>query len=207
MKNSDVGVGYLPLSESNEKTAGPASMASTAAGPINSALPMSDIVAIPATLEPPEPAPPGDLATTKPSRITAKEAESAAKALGLSVVKVRRLSASRELGTFISQLGAVKIGRTMLAMTAEQLTDTIEQCDKLLADGELDPELRASVITTKKELLSQYIQVANSLIKSATVDASDGADAAIPNLPFLPGQVVIPATNAQVNIAMGPKTP
>lgn len=143
---------------------------------------------------------------TRPSAISNKQAETAAKALGFSVVKVKRLAASKDLGTYISQLGVVKIGRTMLAFTAEQLQDTIEQCNKFLADDS-DPELRAQVIQTKKELLGQYITVANSMIKSAQVDASDGADAAIPSTPFLPGQIVIPAQNAQLNIGLGLKSP
>lgn len=129
-----------------------------------------------------------------------RQAKAAAKALGLSVVKIARLGASKELGAFISQLGVVKIGRTMLATTAEQLQETIVQCDKFLESDDTDPELRAQVIQTKKELLGQYITVANSMIKSAQVDASDGADAALPTLPFMPGAVVVPAHQAQVNI-------
>lgn len=141
----------------------------------------------------------------RPSAISKRQAEAAARALGLSVVKIKRLAASKELGAWVSQLGVVKIGRTMLAMTADQLQETIAQCDKFLAEEGTDPELRAQVIQTKKELLGQYITVANSMIKSAQVDASDGADASLSAMPFMPGQIVIPATNAQVNLGLGPK--
>lgn len=142
--------------------------------------------------------PVGILKASKKRLMTQEEAEAAAKRAGFTIVKARKLAGQKELGEFITQQGVVKIGRSMLAFSAENLANSIEQCDELLEKLE-DPESRASLMQTKQHLQQSYIKVAESLIKSAEVDASDGADAGVLANSFAPRQSVVPAVAVQIN--------
>lgn len=146
----------------------------------------------------------GQMPAVQTVQVTRKDAVRAAKNLGLSVISVRRLEASRTLGSFIGKAGVIKIGRSMLAFAADHLHESILQCRKCLTDPNLDPEQKIKLIESEKELLDRYVAVGRSMIGSAKVDASDGAEASIPTVTFAPGQKITPVQNMQVNLNQSP---
>jgi len=140
------------------------------------------------------------------SKMTSREAVAAAKKAGMQIVSVKKLEGCRDLGRYASEIGVVKVGRAYLLYTAEHLRQAIDQCDVVSAKLK-EPEAQANLLGVKDHFLEKLLDAANSMIKSAHVDASDGAHAAIPVGSFPIRQASVPANAVQVNIGVQAANP
>ena len=131
----------------------------------------------------------------------------------------RHLSASAVVGAGIKKLGAVKIGRSRLMISDEQMDRTFQWCEQLLAnkpvtnsEGDVviyegdEPDSEGS-FENKIEVLKVMAQIsrarsanATRLIESAKVDMSDGSKPSGIAASFIPGQKVVPNAAVQINI-------
>jgi hypothetical protein len=131
----------------------------------------------------------------------------------------KHLAASAVVGAGIKKLGAVKIGRSRLMLSDEQMDRTFQWCEQLLAnrpvtnsDGDVciyegdEPDTEGK-FENKLEVLKVMAQIsrarsanANKLIESAKVDMSDGSKPSGISASFMPGQKVVPNAAVQINI-------
>jgi hypothetical protein len=136
--------------------------------------------------------------------ISVSEAAKAAKRAGFSILKADKLVHQAVFGQFVEQVGAIHLGRGVLAVAAERISSGLDSCEDLIATVE-DPEVQAQLLKTKHDLLKTYIEAANSLIKSAQIGAETAAAEAQTIPGFLPRTAAVPAQAAQVNILINGK--
>lgn len=142
----------------------------------------------------------------KPKRISEKAVKNALKKAGMPAIEPAMIRAAAIVGAFVKQEGAIKTARANLVFTEDQLKRGVIQCDEAIA-CEVDPKRKALLIRVKLDFIHELNRHAEIMMKSAQIDATDGADAAQSIVPFGIGQVVIPQTNTQVNIDVQAKTP
>lgn len=140
------------------------------------------------TLIPPQPSvTPDDLKLDKAG------IEAAAKKLGLTGLKADKLAASYTLGKALKQIGAIKIGRTMLYASATHAQEAMDYCKNIL-DGSADLELSVNALGIMQKLISTEADVGYKLVKSVEVDGSDDAENGTRLRSFSPGQIAGPTT-------------
>lgn len=122
--------------------------------------------------------------------------DEAAKAMGLYPVKARKLMAAYTLGKAIKQVGALKIGRTILLAAATNAQQSIESCDDIIENSE-DEALILHALDTKQKLIRSQADVGSKFIKSVEVDGSDDAKPQSKIRAFEPGQAAGPVVIAQ----------
>lgn len=142
---------------------------------------------------------------TKVKNISAKEATAAAKKAGFTTIRGDKLIAAGRLGEFVGQTGAIHLGRAMLAVAAERAAVGMDQCEKIIANGGLEPEVEAGLLKIHKDLLESHIKTAEALIKSAQVGAETEQiqQQIVPG--FAPRTPVVPQPVTQVNIQLNGK--
>jgi hypothetical protein len=126
-------------------------------------------------------------------KITASQADAAARRAGMRTLKAGKFKGVAEFGHWVEQCGAFRMGLGMIAFTAEQLQDGIEKCAAL--DKEIsDPEVRANLLGISRDLTEQYAELAKALLK-----AGDKTPAASqPTIPQVPSPP--PGLAVQFNI-------
>lgn len=149
------------------------------------------------------PIPPDDVAlpeqpmpTPESLGLSSEGIKRAAKEMGLHAVTVEKLMASYTLGKAIKQVGALKIGRSILLSANEHSQSAIEQCDKIV-DRTTDPALALSALEVKQSFVRVQADVGAKFINSVEVDGSDDAGPASKIRAFEPGQAAGPVVIAQ----------
>jgi hypothetical protein len=123
----------------------------------------------------------------------------AAKKLGMVSFDEKSLLASHTLGKAMKQVGAIKIGRTILLRAADHAQEGIEQANSII-DNSTDDELKASVLTAKSAMIKAQVDAGDKFIRSAEIDASDDAEnKGLGFKPFGTRQPVVVAQQAVVN--------
>ena len=92
--------------------------------------------------------------------ITAKDADDAAKAIGLRVVKSKLLESHAILGKFVEQTGAVAISRGMFLMSAEQAQEAADKCSELINEA---PDMESKIALVKAH--QGYMKLAQDAAK------------------------------------------
>lgn len=100
--------------------------------------------------------------------------ERAAGDLGLKRLNLSGLAAAASMGDTVKKLGALKIGRSIVLLSADRALDGVTDCDDFLTVAK-DEKQRASVLGVKAQLLKIAVQSGEALIDSASVDQSDDA--------------------------------
>lgn len=149
-----------------------------------------------------------DLEVVPPPKmvITAREADRAAKAAGMRAVSAKKLKGISELGQWVDQCGAFRMGLGMIAFTAEQLQDGIQKAAEL--DKEIkDPEVRAQLLGISRDLTEQYADLAKALLKASekTPAQSQPPAAQVPGPP--PGMAINVGKGGAVQINAAPSQP
>lgn len=136
--------------------------------------------------------PPDDL-PPKEAEIKVEEAEAAAQEAGLSVIRVKRLKASAKIGQFLEQIGAQRVGRTVLLLAQEHLETGIQQCDDLIAKAdpkEVGPELIIEVVKLKQAFTDQLIKAGVAQMKTEERAAAATQQNKTLTMPFPPGSQI-----------------
>ena len=157
------------------------------------------------------PIPPGDaeldaetsVATTKKPSISIALAERAAREAGFSMVSAKALKAAGILGEFVSQVGAIHLGRSRLALNLQHIDKAMGFCEERFPTAE-DTEAFVGLMKVHSDLIGKSNDAAELLIKSAHQAAETAKVEAQVVLPgFSPGARVGTQVNVQVT---GPAT-
>lgn len=131
--------------------------------------------------------------------------EQAAKDFGLKRLNLSGLAAAASMGDAVKKLGALKIGRSIVLLSADRALDGVQDCDTFLETA-ADEKQKASVLGVKAQLLKIAVQSGTSLIDSASVDQTDDAKSPGARAPSRGHQV--PVVFAQTaNISAPPQLP
>lgn len=131
--------------------------------------------------------------------VTAKEADKAAKVAGMRTIKASKFKGIATFGQWVEQNGALRTGLGLIAFTADQLQESLEQAAEL--DKELqDPEQRVNLIGIKRDLTEQLLDLAKALLKAGekNVTASQPPAAQVPGPP--PGMAINVQAGAAIQI-------
>jgi len=130
----------------------------------------------------------------------------AATEAGFVGLKASKLLSLGVVGEAVKKMGAVKIGRSSLLLSDEQVDRTFKLCEDLIrgphsgeTDGlEVTVDQRLAALSLMNHLASSRARMAEAMIRSATVDLSDSAKPAggIPS--FVPKAKSVPVVTAEV---------
>lgn len=138
--------------------------------------------------------------------ITMAVAEKAARDAGFNVIDAKQLKAAGVFGEFVSQVGAIHLGRSRLAMNLARTDKALEFCEQALEHREFpDPESMIGVMKVHASLIGESNKAAELLIKSAQQAAETAkAEAAVVLPGFAPRAQVGPTqVNVMVNAGNG----
>jgi len=126
-------------------------------------------------------------------------AEKAARDAGFNVIDAKQLKAAGVFGEFVSQVGAIHLGRSRLAMNLARTDKALEFCEQALEHRQFpDPEAMIGVMKVHASLIGESNRAAELLIKSAQQAAETAKTEALTQLPgFAPRAQVGPT---QVNV-------
>lgn len=146
-------------------------------------------------------------AKLKPKKtMTVQDAERAIKASGSLCLKARKLKACAEVGDYLTQIGVLSYGRTCLAAGTEHARLGLEECERLRTEKSDDPDYRLNLLNAKDHLIDKLLKGAEALVKSASIDTSNGLTQPSQNRSFLPGQAVFPVIAKEMHVNVGAKT-
>lgn len=111
-----------------------------------------------------------------------------------------RLQACKELGDYVSSLGVVPLGRSFLLFSAQHCVSALEECDKLLSKGGMEPEVLAALVGAKKDLVELTIKASTEMIRSAQIQADVEKERGNPKPMLAPRQTAVPTAPVQVNV-------
>lgn len=134
------------------------------------------------------------------------DAQRALRASGMLTVKAAQVRGCCKFGEYLTKIGVVSYGRSLLAFTGEHAKLAVEECERLKTEQSLTPSERVALVRSKKEIMAQLIETADVLLRSASIDTSTGIAQAPPNHSFAPGQAVFPVQATQVNVNVGEKS-
>ena len=135
--------------------------------------------------------------------MTGAEANQVALKAGMGIIKAERLEGARKLGEFVAQQGVIPIGRSFLILSIEHACSTLDQCDTLLADGEMKSEDKARLIESKTSLIPLLAKTAGELVKTVGAEAALAASEAGPVAAFGRREAVVPANVVKVEVNNG----
>jgi hypothetical protein len=135
---------------------------------------------------------PHPVTTPKKPPVTVAVAERAAKAAGFDVINARQLEAAGEFGRFVSEVGAIHLGRARLAVNLERAEAAMKFCEDAAREAvEMDHAL--GMMKVHADLLGKSNSAAEALMKSAQIAADAAkAEAGIQVPGFAPRQPVSP---------------
>lgn len=139
-------------------------------------------------------------AVSKKTPISLSAAERAAKAAGFEVIDAKALQAAGTFGEFVSQVGAIHLGRARLAVNMKHADDAIVVC-RDMAKGAAEVEDQIGLMKLVADLIGKSNDAAEVLIKSAQTAAETAKVEAQTVLPgFAPRTTAGPTTGPQVLI-------
>ncbi len=133
-------------------------------------------------------------------------AEKAAREAGFNIIDAKQLKAAGIFGEFVSQVGAIHLGRSRLAMNLARTDRAMDFCESAIENREFpDPESMIGVMKVHASLISESNKAAELLIKSAQQAAETAKAEAMVVLPgFAPRAQVGPTqVNVMVNASNG----
>lgn len=139
--------------------------------------------------------------SNKPT-ISMAVAEKAAREAGFNIIDAKQLKAAGLFGEFVSQVGAIHLGRSRLAMNLARTDKAMDFCEGALERREFpDPESMIGVMKVHASLVGESNRAAELLIKSAQQAAETAKTEAMAQLPgFAPrAQVGLTQVNVSVN--------
>lgn len=131
-----------------------------------------------------------------PLKLDTAGIEAAAKRLGMWTMKADKLAACYSLGKAIKEVGALKIGRTILLAAAANSQESIDKCDEII-DRTTDDALALTALQVKRQYVKSQADVGSKFIESVEVDGSDDAGKQGKVRPFEPGMQAGPVVIAQ----------
>jgi hypothetical protein len=138
---------------------------------------------------------------SKPS-ISMAVAEKAARDAGFNIIDAKQLKAAGIFGEFVSQVGAIHLGRSRLAMNLARTDKAMDFCEKAIEHGAFDDaDAMVGVMKVHASLIGESNKAAELLIKSAQQAAETAKAEASVQLPgFAPrAQVGLTQVNVSVN--------
>lgn len=140
------------------------------------------------------------------SRARMLEANRAARAAGMVSLRASKLKGAADMGDYISECGAIKIGRSYIVANMEAINKALGQMNR---EAELphDPETMTAINKSRNEAFGNLTRAAEVLIKSAETEKFAGPTPL--NKPaWEPGQPMQPPIQIQINNQMpGPPAP
>ena len=132
-------------------------------------------------------------------------AERAAKEAGFDIIDAKQLKAAGLFGEFLTQVGAIHLGRSRLAMNIARADKAMTFCEQAIERGAFNTtEEMVGVMRVHSDLLGKSNNAAELLIKSAQQAAETAKTEAMTVLPgFAPRAQVGPT---QVNVLVNAKT-
>ena len=114
-----------------------------------------------------------------------RDLDGALTAAGFIELNSKNLHGISKVGEVIKNMGAIKIGRTKLLLSDEQITRVFQHCEGMLTtdcdkpDSDvIDMDQRIQVLQVMNSLAVSRVKAAEALINSAKVDLSDHAKTA-----------------------------
>lgn len=131
------------------------------------------------------------------SRDRMLEANKAARAAGMVSLRASKLKGAADVGDYISELGAIKIGRSYILANMEAIQKSSEY---LAREAELphDPETKVAIYKARNEAFGNLTRAAEVLIKSAETEKMTGP-APLNKPAWEPGQPMQPPIHITVN--------
>ncbi len=119
--------------------------------------------------------------TTKAKNtVSITKARKAAEDAGMAIINVDGMRAMGELGEFVKQTGAIRIGQSMLAFAASNYDKAMTEFRDLLAKdtgkAAEDDFLRYNITRAYKEVIDSYSANAMRLVESAKLEPVTGDD-------------------------------
>lgn len=157
------------------------------------------------------------------TKLTAGEAQAAAKASGLAQISVRKVNGVANFGKYLEQLGSINIGRGYLLANIAQLDEAkkfVQERLKKIAKEDLGKPREKDedgnpIGPTQEEVEVDYLKVQATLFDASTraievmiksTPPAPPIDNKPRTIPFAPGQIVQPpqaAAAARVDIHIG----
>lgn len=119
---------------------------------------------------------------------------------GYSTFSLDKVMAHALVGDVTRRAGCVKIGRATLLLANERIDNYLGEVDKILEEGDMTPDAKASLIRSAGYLLTRKIETARSLLSSAKIDFTDGAKMSGPLPSFLPKTKVVPLRQKELTV-------
>ena len=129
-------------------------------------------------------------------------AEKAAREAGFNIIDAKQLKAAGVFGEFVSQVGAIHLGRSRLAMNLARTDKAMDFCESAIERGGFDDsDSMVGVMKVHASLISESNKAAELLIKSAQQAAETAKAEALMQLPgFAPrAQVGLTQVNVSFN--------
>lgn len=131
-------------------------------------------------------------------------AEKAAKAAGFSVLNAKAIKDAGVLGQFISEVGAIDLGRARLALNLERAERAMRFCEEQAAAAE-DVDSSIGFMKVVADILGKSNNAAEALMKSAQTAAETAKAEISMQIPgFSPGATAKPAAPS-VNVLVSSK--
>lgn len=136
----------------------------------------------------------------KPS-ISMAMAEKAARDAGFNIIDAKQLKAAGIFGEFVSQVGAIHLGRSRLAMNLARTDKAMEFCEQALERGAFnDSEEMVGVMKVHASLIGESNKAAELLIKSAQQAAETAKAEASVQLPGFAPRAQVGLTQVNVSV-------
>lgn len=142
-------------------------------------------------------------AVTNKTPITMSAAEKAAREAGFDIIDAKKLKAAGLFGEFVSQVGAIHLGRSRLAINIARADRAMDFCEEA-ARSASDAEVMMGLMKINADLIGKSNNAAELLIKSAQQAAETAKTEAMVALPgFAPRMAV--GNPTQVNVTVNAK--
>ena len=144
------------------------------------------------------------LVGNKPS-ISMAVAEKAARDAGFNIIDAKQLKSAGIFGEFVSQVGAIHLGRARLAMNLARTDKAMDFCEKAIEHGAFDDaDAMVGVMKVHASLIGESNKAAELLIKSAQQAAETAKTEAMTQLPGFAPRAQVGLTQVNVSVT-GPK--
>lgn len=138
-------------------------------------------------------------ASQKKQTISLAMAERAAKEAGFDIIDAKQLKASGIFGEFITQVGAIHLGRARLAVNIARADKAMEFCERA-ADSAGDSETMIGLMKIQADLIGKSNNAAELLIKSAQQAAETAKTEALTQLPGFAPRAQVGLTQVNVSV-------
>lgn len=128
----------------------------------------------------------------QPRCLDATELAHYAKATGKSVVMLKELARRAATGAFLGNIGAARMGHSMLVDGEEHIASILKDCDDMMAQYSNSPDMAAVVLKTRLGLAELWVKMAQAHIDSgrkAALESPQEEPQNKPPPPLMPVQI------------------